>query len=230
MSLRCRHIHFGFSGTDKILFHDLTFDWIEPGFHALFGPSGVGKSSLAKIMLGQLSPDQGQILADNNAGMFYTHNMERLPGWSGIGRHLQQITPVHNIEKKNALVQIFGLSSLLNHRFSQLSLGQQNRINLVRYLVQDFDLLIMDESLANVDEKLRGHILVAVKAMFPKALFIYISHNVMEVATFCKQIWILRGAHKTPQIVKTSGLDQKDDNGVEQPALQRAMLEIMNAS
>ena len=83
------------------------------------------------------------------------------------------------------LVEIFGLSDCITSRFDQLSMGQQNRVNLIRYLLQDCDLLIMDESLANVDERTREKIILAIKAMFPERYFIYISHNVMEVAKFC---------------------------------------------
>lgn len=230
MSLECHHIYFNYPGTDKVLFKDLSFNLKEPGLHALFGPSGVGKSSLAKIMLGSLPPTEGRIACDIPGAAFYTHNLERLPGWSGIGRHLDRVTPAHNVAKKNELVQIFGLTPLLKHRFSQLSVGQQNRINLVRYLVQDFNLLIMDESLANVDEKLRGRILLALKNMFPDVLFIYISHNVVEVATFCRQIWILRGVHKDPQLVMSQGLDLKQGVEADQHRLQHTMLEIMNAT
>ncbi len=80
---------------------------------------------------------------------------------------------------------------MLGSRFSQLSMGQQNRMNLVRYLIQDFDLLILDESLANVDEALRETIVLAIKEIFPAKLFLYISHNLMEVARFCKEILVL---------------------------------------
>lgn len=230
MSLECHHIYFNYPGTDKVLFKDLSFHLNEPGLHALFGPSGVGKSSLAKIMLGSLQPTKGRVAGDIPGAAFYTHNLERLPGWSGIGRHLERVTPAHNVAKKDELIRIFGITPLLKHRFSQLSVGQQNRINLVRYLVQDFNLLIMDESLANVDEKLRGRILLALKSMFPDVLFIYISHNVVEVATFCRQIWILRGVHKDPQLVMSQGLDLKRGGEADQHRLQHTMLEIMNAA
>ena len=45
-------------------------------------------------------------------------------------------------------------------RFAQLSMGQCNRVNLVRYLLQTFGILIMDESLANVDEPTRQTIIL----------------------------------------------------------------------
>ncbi len=59
----------------------------------------------------------------------------------------------------------------MESRFAQLSLGQQNRTNLTRYLLQDFDLLIMDESLANVDEITKEKIIQKIKEMFPNSLF-----------------------------------------------------------
>ena len=62
----------------------------------------------------------------------------------------------------------------MGKRFNQLSLGQKNRINLIRYLVQDFQMLIMDESLANVDELTREQIILKIKLMFPDRLFLYI--------------------------------------------------------
>jgi ABC-type multidrug transport system ATPase subunit len=156
--------------------------------------------------------------------------MERLPGWAGIGRHLERITPPGRKQLRDDLLKVFGLGGLLKQRFSQLSLGQQNRVNLVRYLLQSFDVLIMDESLANVDEMMRGRILLAIKEMFPRVMFIYISHNVVEVAKFCHTIWVIRDAGKTPQVLAVRGLDLCGDQPPEQRALQQTMLEIMNAA
>ena len=88
------------------------------------------------------------------------------------------------------------MTPYLGSRFSQLSLGQKNRINLIRYLLQDFQMLIMDESLANVDERTREKIILNIKALFPDKFFIYISHNIIEVAKFCQDILVLTGPGK----------------------------------
>ena len=115
-------------------------------------------------------------------------------------------------------------------RFGQLSLGQKNRINLIRYLLQDFQMLIMDESLANVDELTREKIVMKVKEMFPERVFLYISHNVAEVSKFCQSIFVLRPPHKQPQITLVEGLDHHQGDPLDPKRLDTAMLEIMNAA
>lgn len=230
MLLECRRIQFYYPGTDKLVLNDLSLEFSEPGFHAFFGPSGVGKTSLARVITGQSQYAGGQIRLGGLSKLLYAYNLERLPDWSNVGRHLERITPDHKTAQKEKLVEAFGLSVIMKQRFSQLSLGQQNRINLVRYLVQDFQLLIMDESLANVDEKTRGLILLTIKEMFPQAVFIYISHNVSEVAKYCRQIWVLRSAHKTPQAVAVRGQDYRREGHLDQQALQQSMLEMMRVA
>lgn len=230
MLLECCNIEFKYPGTEKIIFKDASFGFSQPGFHAIFGPSGVGKTSMANIITGRLKPDSGRVVTNDMQILFYSYNLERLPGWSSVGRHLERITPSHKITERDALTKAFGLTSLLKHRFSQLSMGQQNRINLLRYLVQDFQVLIMDESLANVDEKTRSFILLTIKEMFPQAVFISISHNVVEVAKFCHEIWVLRDVSKSPQMILVRGEDHTNRKPAEHRNLQHIMLEIMNAA
>ena len=201
-----------------------------PGFHALFGPSGVGKTTLAKIIAGMISDFSGEVSSSSESKILYTYNLERLPGWSNLEDHLQNITADDKIELKDDLTSSFGLKPILSSRFSNLSLGQQNRINLTRYLLQEFNLIIMDESLANVDEATREKIILKIKATFSGKALLYISHNVVEVARFCKDIYILRNPGKSPQIVEVKGLDQRPEKSLDPKGLEKTMLEIVNAS
>ncbi len=228
--LECTGIDFFYPGTRTPVLRKLSFALHEPGLHAFFGPSGAGKTSLARLLSGQFRPAAGTIRVVGFESVLYSYNMERLPGWSTVGRHLARVTPAHKSAQKNDLVKIFGLDGLLGQRFAQLSLGQQNRVNLIRYLVQSFDLLIMDESLANVDEKTRGRILLSMKELYPQAFFIYISHNVVEVSRYCRDIWVLRGAHKEPQAKLVRGMDHRAPQDPDLRLHQRIMLEVMNAA
>jgi ABC-type multidrug transport system ATPase subunit len=228
--LECRNIQFCYPGASTPTIDDLSLVLERPGLHGLFGPSGVGKTSLARIISGLLKPAAGQVVTQGLQTILYCHNLERLPGWSGAGRHLDRVTPDHRAALKDALIEQFGLTDCLHRRFSMLSLGQRNRVNLVRYLVQDLHMLIMDESLANVDEHTRRTILVAIKTAFPQACFLYISHNIVEVARFCDCIWVLRDRGKRPQAVSVQGLDARSVGGNTSQMLEKTMLEMMNAA
>jgi len=230
MSLICDNVAFTYPGAKHQLFKDVSFHLAAPGFHSFFGPSGVGKTSLAKIITGDIERSSGRVSTDGLGSLLYSHNKERLPGWSGVGRHLIRVISPSLHAGINELVEIFGLSDCINSRFDQLSMGQQNRVNLIRYLLQDCDLLIMDESLANVDELTREKIILATKAMFPDRYFIYISHNVMEVAKFCDSILVFRGSGKAPQTIMIKGCNIGKKEDLRRAALDATLLEIMNAA
>ena len=219
MRLECSGLNFTYPGSEIPVINNLSFSMKNHGFKALFGPSGVGKTSLAKIIArGKLSLDKNIILQDIDT-ILYSYNLERLPGWSSTGSHLNKVTPPGKQGLKEQLVEIFELRNVLGSRFAQLSMGQQNRINLIRYLLQDFDLLIMDESLANVDEKLREAIILAIKDLFADKMFI----------KFCSQILVFGKPSENKGCFMINGQDYKQDYRLDKKNLDLTILEIMNA-
>jgi ABC-type multidrug transport system ATPase subunit len=231
MQVEVRQLVFRYPNASGNLFSDLSFQLPAAGFHALFGPSGVGKTTLARMLTGEVRGFTGEISLNGNRRVLYTYNLERLPGWSSVRCHLEETASPARRRQAEELIAEFGLEGCVDSRFSRLSMGQQNRANLVRYLLQDFDVLIMDESLANVDELTRERIILKIKALFPERCFLYISHNVAEVARFCGRVLVLRGASKAPQVVCVHGADQAPGSAAPQPAqLERAMLEIVHAA
>ena len=147
-----------------------------------------------------------------------------------MGSHLDKITPPALQERRKQLERTFGLEGFMDQRFSQLSLGQQNRVNLLRYLLQDFALLVMDESLANVDELTREAIILKVKAIFPDRYFLYISHNVVEVSKLCHRIVVIRGGDRQPACSVIQGRNCMPQQQLDKSQLEQTMLEIVNAS
>lgn len=67
------------------------------------------------------------------------------------------------------------------------------------------------------------------KAMFPETYFIYISHNVVEVSRFCREILVFRGLEKQPSAAVVRGQDLVEGQAVDTAAFERTLLEIMNA-
>ncbi|WP_370459560.1 ATP-binding cassette domain-containing protein [Desulfopila sp. IMCC35006] len=230
MHLECSNITYSYPGTDHKVLDALTCTLSRPGFHSIFGPSGVGKSSFARL-LADLNRHTflGKIEFTEIQTVLYSYNLERLPGWSSAGAHLDKVVAKEKEALKQELINIFELSPLLGSRFHQLSMGQQNRINLIRYLLQTFDLLILDESLANVDEKLRQAIILTIKRIFPQKMFLYISHNLMEVSTFCDEILVFGGGSTGKSYGTIQGQNCCSSEAVDRKKVDETMLEIMNA-
>lgn len=230
MSLICKNIAFTYPDAENQLFSDISFELSAPGFHSFFGPSGVGKTTLAKIITGDAAGFSGTVLTNGLTTLLYSYNLERLPGWSGVDRHLNRVISPLMSSRKDELVEVFGLSDRIKSRFGRLSMGQQNRVNLLRYLLQECDLLIMDESLANVDEATREKIILTIKEMFPHRYFIYISHNVMEVAKFCDDILVFGADNKTAHATIVKGRNLRQGQTLSRAQLDATLLEIMNAA
>jgi len=226
----CRNITYHYPKTDHLVLKDLSCRFSPQGFHGLFGSSGVGKSTLAEIIAGEINPESGKLSGRPAATILYSSNMERLPGWSSVGEHVVKVIPCTRRDRMEQLFDEFGLADCRNSRFSQLSLGQKNRINLIRYLLQDFDLLIMDESLANVDETMRELIILKIKEMFPEQCFLYISHSLSEVSKFCDTILVLRSPDKAPSIITINGLNVQHVDSTDKNEHERIMLEIVHAA
>ncbi|MGB5186884.1 MAG: ATP-binding cassette domain-containing protein, partial [Acidimicrobiia bacterium] len=104
MSLQIQKVTLKYSGSPNFVFQDLSFELKEPGFNSLFGPSGVGKTSLAKILTGDMRHFSGEVGHEGMKTFLYSYNTERLPGWSGVGKHLEKITPAGRQERREELI------------------------------------------------------------------------------------------------------------------------------
>jgi len=230
MHIQCKKISYSYNQRHQV-FNKISFEFHAPGFHALFGESGVGKSTLARIMSGMIKPDNGTIFNQSDVSrIIYTTNQERFPGWQTIQMHYDSVLPKQTKKDWQHIAHLYGVENCLPLKFDQLSLGQKNRVNLIRYLMQDNPILIMDESLANVDESMRETIILHIKKQFPEKLFIYISHHVREICKFCDQIVVLRSMELSPQTIQIKGQNIYNHTIVDPEQLKENMLEIVHAT
>jgi ATP-binding cassette subfamily B protein RaxB len=172
-SIRLDGLGFSYTQTEAPIFHDLTLD-VPPGaFIAIVGPSGTGKTTLMRVLLGLLPPSNGRIAIDGAPLGPATYG-----SWRGrIGAVLQDDvlltgTLADNIaffdakldqdqvEVAAKLARIhddimnmpMGYQSLVGDMGAALSGGQRQRILLARALYRDPDALFLDEGTANLDE------------------------------------------------------------------------------
>lgn len=172
---------------------------------AIFGPSGSGKSTLLNCISGITRPDAGQIflgetcLFDSSAKI----NMPIYQRQIGLVFQEGRLFPHLSIEKnlkfgiKNCqqlsfenLVELLELSTLLKQQPHQLSGGEKQRVALGRALLSAPKLLMLDEPLASLDQRLKGQILPYLKLVADEINIpmIYISHDKHEIAQITQHV------------------------------------------
>lgn len=171
----------------------------------LIGPNGAGKTTLFNVITGSLKPDQGKIIfkgRDITAKKPY--QIARL----GIGRTYQlirifaQMTVVENLLtagnvkgrdiEKQALewLEWFGLIPLKNSYASELSVGQQKILSVLRILMFDADLMLLDELAAGVNQVEQEKILEFIHELRVQKgkTFLIIEHDMDLVMGHCERI------------------------------------------
>ena len=188
---------------------------IAPGeFVALVGPSGSGKSTVLNLIGGLDRPTEGKIWVD---GVELTAQDER--GLTAHRRHrvgfvfqsfnlLPRLTALENVAlplmfgrvpgrerltRARALLEQVGLADRLNHRPTQLSGGEQQRVAIARSLVAEPALLLADEPTGNLDTTTGSDIMTLLNALnVERGLTLLVVTHDPEVAAFADRIVRLR--------------------------------------
>ncbi|NQT36321.1 MAG: ABC transporter ATP-binding protein [Planctomycetes bacterium] len=149
-----------------------TVDIPEGDFVSVVGPSGCGKSTLLLMLGGMLSPSSGRVLLDGqsiydlnsdrrarlrkeNIGfVFQTFNL--VPYLTALENvqiplYLAGVTDHTQEQRASALLDRVGLGDRLDHKPSELSVGQQQRVALARMLANDPAVILADEPTGNLD-------------------------------------------------------------------------------
>ena len=172
------------------------------GFTILFGPSGSGKTTFLRCLSGLERAPTGflkvgkDIWQDEKNGVFlptskrpigYVFQDTRLfPHLTVDGNLLygfNRSKPIKNKVIFNQVIEVMGLGSLLNRRPNKLSGGEKQRVALARALIKQPRLLLMDEPLAALDEKIKHEVLPYFQRLQSELRIpvFYVSHSLNEV-------------------------------------------------
>jgi simple sugar transport system ATP-binding protein len=182
--------------------------------HALLGENGAGKSTLVKIMYGLMQPSAGELrwigrtieLAGPSQaralgiGMVFQHFslFENLTVAENVALGLAPTEPFGAVAARLAAVsQQYGLPLDPRREVWRLSVGERQRIEIVRALMQDPKLLILDEPTAVLTPQEAEQLFVTLERLKGEGrAILYISHKLEEVKRLCDTATILRGGKK----------------------------------
>ncbi len=207
--LELRGIRKAFPGT--LANEDVSLS-IAPGeIHALLGENGAGKSTLVKILYGVLKADAGNILWNGAPVSIHSPREARALGVGMVFQHFslfEALTVAENIElgmddpgdrralegKISEVGERYGLPLDPRRHVYTLSAGEKQRIEIIRALLQDPQLLVMDEPTSVLTPQEAESLLQTLKRLAGEGRSVlYISHKLEEIAAFCHQATVLRG-------------------------------------
>ena len=189
---------------------NVSFDIGEGEVHALLGENGAGKSTLVKMIYGLVRPDSGQIIL---RGQPYTPSEPRAARADGITMVFQHFSlfealdvaenialgmetppPMRDLARRiREVSEAYGLPLDPYRTVGDLSAGERQRVEIIRCLLQDPRLLIMDEPTSVLTPQEVEILFQTLRKLSAEGTAIlYISHKLEEIRTLCDTATILR--------------------------------------
>ena len=191
-------------GETKALEH-ISFSMKEGDFLAIVGPSGCGKSTLLHLIAGILEPEKGLILLNGKylrgsaTNIGYMLQKDELLEWRTVyhnvllGLEIQHSMAARAKEKARELLDIYGLDQFASSRPSELSGGMRQRAALVRTLVLEPDLLLLDEPFSALDYQTRLNVGDDIGQIIrkEKKSAILVTHDLAEAISLADRVIVL---------------------------------------
>ena len=214
-------------GTAKVVaLNNVSFQLSEGDFTAIMGPSESGKSTLLNIIGGLDSLSDGKVILEGEridnldendlvdirrgkiAYVFQQYHL--IPSLTALENVLLPLTFCGKSEengKASDILKRVGLEKRADHKPSQLSGGEQQRVAVARAMVNDPSLILADEPTGNMDQKTGGEILELFKQLNGEGHSIIMVTHDPEIAKQAKEIIILQDGQIVDKINQEKGDD-----------------------
>lgn len=219
-------------GDNKVL-KNAEFELKDGEVHALMGENGAGKSTLMKILTGVYTKDSGEVFVDNKLVNYKNPQEAEKDGIVFIYQELNSLfdlTVMDNlfitkeikkglgILDKNAMyikakeaLESLGVNINPKSIMSDLSVGQQQMVEICKALMVDAKTIIMDEPTAALTQSETEILFEVIKNLKSKGVsIVYISHRMEEIFELCDRITVLRDG----EYIGTSAIEDTDMNGI----------------
>ena len=189
---------------------------VQPGeIHALLGENGAGKSTLMKIVFGAVQPDEGQIQVDGKAVQIRSPHEAKANGIAMVYQHFSlfdTLTAAENVwlglDSGESLAEVtarmkqkagdYGLQVDASRPVHSLSVGECQRVEIVRALLSEPKLLILDEPTSVLTPMAVQSLFNTLRQLAQEGCSIlYISHKLDEIRELCHHCTVLRGGRVT---------------------------------
>jgi general nucleoside transport system ATP-binding protein len=221
---------------------------VKPGeIHAVLGENGAGKSTLMKIIYGAVRPDEGEMLWNGEPVTIRNPHEARRLGISMVFQHFSlfdSLTAAENVwlglEKGPSLAEVtrrivevagaYGLDVDPLRPVHSLSVGERQRVEIVRALLTKPQLLILDEPTSVLTPQAVDKLFVTLRQLAGEGCSIlYISHKLDEIRALCHHCTVLGGGRVTGEVDPTQETNASLSRlmiGAEPPTLQRAAAHV----
>lgn len=192
-------VHAGKKFDDLVLLKDFNISFEKNKITCLFGPSGVGKTTIANIVAGIVPLDEGLVEGVDNSLFSYVFQEPRLLKWYSVYENMDFVLKdVYKDEKRVKIIDTYlemvELSQYKNYKIDALSGGMAQRVSLARAFAYPSHILIMDEPFKGFDFKLKNEMISLFKRMWKKSqrTVIFITHDVEEAIDLSHVIYTLK--------------------------------------
>ncbi len=230
MEIELKNIHKAFGSNEVLKGVNLTLKSGE--VHALMGENGAGKSTLMNILTGIHKQDKGQIFVDGQEvsfknpleaeahGIAFIH--QELNIWPNLSI-LENLFMMHSITNGMGVLDFKAMRKLAEEKCREIeielpldmeagecSVGQQQMTEIVRNLLVDAKVVIMDEPTAALTERETEKLFEVMRSLKKRGVaMVYISHRMEEVTANCDTITVMRdGVSVATKSVKEYGMEQ----------------------
>ena len=204
---------------EKTIFNQVSFQLNVGDKVALLGDSGVGKSTLLKLIAGIYQPTQGT-LTNKALRIGYVFQEPRLLPWLTVAQNITEVMKPHGIAKEervSKLVDLLTQVELIQYKDYypyQLSGGMAQRVSLARAFAIEPDLLLLDEPFSALDHNLTQQLSQLLSNFLkPEITMLYVSHFVEQVLPLVQSSLLLqKDKQQTPQLTlhNTANISERE--------------------